>query len=285
MIPIHQLHELYIEACELELLAFKPGNVSVYAGGHEMCVQDFRISAEVSAQSICNPKYCLGEKIYYAVQATREAVGCNTNLGIILLCAPLIQSIEGIGQHADLRQALAHVLSNSTVNDAEWVFKAITLASPGGLGKVASHDVSSRPTIMLQDAMQISSRNDRVALQYVTNFKDVFDFGVFRYNAGLDQWGKKDWSAVWVYTGLLSRYPDSHIERKYGNRYSGLVATKMRSLDNALSDSSKPELLKALFAEVDQEFKLKGINPGTTADLTVATILAVLLINFLNAVG
>ena len=89
-----QLGELYRQACEVDVQAFKPGNVSVYADGHDMTVADFRTSAKVSAEPLCNPDYSLGEKIYYAVKATREAVGCNTNLGIILLCAPLIQAIS-----------------------------------------------------------------------------------------------------------------------------------------------------------------------------------------------
>lgn len=278
------LSKLYQQACELELRAFKPGNVSVFADGHDMCVQDFRDSAKVSAASLCNPQYSLGEKIYHAVLATRETVGCNTNLGIILLCAPLIQAVEKYDCHLDLRAALSLVLNGTTVNDADWVYKAIQLAAPGGLGEVVEQDVHTVPTITLREAMQISSHKDRIALQYVTIFKDVFDFGVLRYNAGLNQWGKQEWAAVWVYTGLLSLYPDSHIERKYGEQYSELVSTRMLALDSALADSSKPELLITLFADVDREFKLKGINPGTSADLTVATILVVLLMNFFNAV-
>lgn len=278
------LSKLYQQACELELLAFKPGNVSVFADGHDMCVQDFRNSAEVSAASLCNPQYSLGEKIYYAVLATREAVGCNTNLGIILLCAPLIKAVEQYDCHPDLRNALTVVLNGTTVDDADWVYKAIRLAAPGGLGESVEQDVYTAPSITLRDAMQISSHKDRIALQYITGFKDVFDFGVLRYNAGFNRWGKQEWAAVWVYTGLLSLYPDSHIERKYGEQYSELVITRMLALDNALADSSKPELLMTLFADVDREFKLKGINPGTSADLTVATILAVLLMNFFSAV-
>lgn len=283
MIESQILAGLYQDACELELLAFKPGNVSVYADGHAMSVQDFRVSAQVSAASLCSSSHSLGEKIYYAVRATREVVGCNTNLGIILLCAPLIQALQNCGPHLCFRGALAQVLDNTTIEDADWVYKAIMLAAPGGLGQSAEQDVYTKPTITLKEAMQISSHKDRVALQYVTNFKDVFDFGVLRYNKGFGQWGKKDWAAVWVYTGLLSLYPDSHIERKYGSRYSELVAIRMQSLDKALANSSKPELLETLFLDVDREFKLKGINPGTTADITVATILAVLLLNFLNA--
>src|SRR5664280_2078606 len=145
MISSQQLSELYQQACEVELQAFKPGNVSVYADGHDMTVADFRISYEVSAVPLCNPDYSLGEKIFNAVKSTREAVGCNTNLGIILLCAPLIQAISDIHSDLTLKQALHQVLTTTTLEDAQWVFKAITQASPGGLGRSEDQDVSENP--------------------------------------------------------------------------------------------------------------------------------------------
>jgi triphosphoribosyl-dephospho-CoA synthase len=277
MIHPEQLRDLYQQACEIELQAFKPGNVSVYADGHDMTVADFRISAQVSAVPLCNPDYSLGEKIFYAVKATLEAVGCNTNLGIILLCAPMIQAVSQGFSGLTLRQVLSRVLAATTIEDAEWVFKAITLASPGGLGSSDEQDVTAKASVTLTEAMKIASSKDRIALQYITDYKDVFDFAVLRYNSCFDLWGAHNWAAVAVYTGLLSQFPDSHVERKYGERYSELVTTHMAMLDAALLETSEPEQIKPLLYRIDQAFKCQGINPGTTADLTVATVLAVFL--------
>ena len=41
MINLRKLCKLYITACEIELQTFKPGNVSIYADGHDMTVADF----------------------------------------------------------------------------------------------------------------------------------------------------------------------------------------------------------------------------------------------------
>lgn len=274
-----QLSHIYREACEVELQAFKPGNISVYSDGHNMTVTDFRVSAEVSAAAIVNPDYCLGEKIFYAVKATREAVNCNTNLGIILLCAPLFTAAYRVTKTVSLRQGLLQVLENTTVTDAHWVFKAISLAAPGGLGESKEHDVKKEATVTLQQAMEMSSYRDRIALQYVTNFKDIFDFAVFRYNEAMSHFFDKYWAAVSVYTGLLSRYPDSHIVRKYGNQHNHCIIEQMCCVDYALTEYEKPELLDLLY-KVDRDFKAKSINPGTTADLTVATIVVVFLNEF-----
>ncbi|WP_411728485.1 triphosphoribosyl-dephospho-CoA synthase [Methyloglobulus sp.] len=285
MIGQHQLAELYRQACEIELQAFKPGNVSVYADGHGMSVSDFRISAEVSSGPLCNPGYCLGEKIFYAVKATREAVRCNTNLGIILLCAPLIQAVTRVTADVTLWQALSQVLAVTTITDADWVFKAITLAAPGGLGDSDEQDVHSPASVTLTQAMQIASDKDRIALQYTTDYKDIFDFAVLRYNAKPSQWRDKNWATAFVYAELLAQYPDSHIERKHGDKYTEWVATRMRQFLEEFGQATDPtQLMQALFC-LDTEFKLIGVNPGTTADMTVATILSVLLEEFFTNIN
>jgi triphosphoribosyl-dephospho-CoA synthase len=277
MISTQQLSELYQRACEMELQAFKPGNVSVYADGHDMTVADFRLSAEVSAAPLCNPDHSLGQKIYFAVKATREAVACNTNLGIILLCAPLIQAVSITDSDLPFRQALHQVLTSTTVSDADWVFKAIMLASPGGLGHSEDQDVSETPTVNLVEAMRLASVKDRIALQYVSDFQDIFDFSVPVYYNAASKWGSEEWAALSVYAGLLSQFPDSHIERKYGDQYSALVASKMSQLANKLSETENPEYLLPLLYSLDQELKSLGLNPGTMADMTVATVLTVFL--------
>jgi triphosphoribosyl-dephospho-CoA synthase len=277
MITAQQLGELYLRACEIELQAFKPGNVSVYADGHGMTVDDFRTSAAVSAAPLCNLNYGLGEKIYEAVKATREAVGCNTNLGIILLCAPLIEAACLIKPDTSLRQALQTVLANTSQTDADWVFKAISLAAPGGLGSASEQDVNGKASVTLTEAMALAAPRDRIASQYVSNYRDIFDFSAFVFYNARARWGDENWAAVAVYANLLSQFPDSHIERKYGNQYSALVAGKMRSVCDAISGADQADVLTALLYSIDCELKSKGINPGTTADLTVATVFSVLL--------
>jgi triphosphoribosyl-dephospho-CoA synthase len=277
MLKRKQIIDAYKKACICDVEAFKPGNVSVYNAGHDMEVDDFLLSAEVSAEPITNPEYSLGEKIYYSVKATRDAVGCNTNLGILLLCAPVIQAAQQLQEKQSLRDTLPQVLENTSVKDADWVFKAITLANPGGLGVPESQNVNERPDVTLFQAMEIAQNKDRIAKQYVTNYKDIFNFSILRYNDGLNRFGNQEWAAVFVFTGLLSKFPDSHIERKYGNEHSGWVLKKIIVVDDALLNTQNPKQLIPMLHEVDREFKAKGINPGTTADLTVATVFVVMM--------
>ncbi|MCI0653624.1 MAG: triphosphoribosyl-dephospho-CoA synthase [Methylococcaceae bacterium] len=275
------LRDAYLQACECEIKAFKPGNVSVYSEGHGMTVDDFRASAEVSADPLVDARLSLGRKIYHALEKTADRVRCNTNLGIVLLCAPLLEAMQK-KLDGELRDRLRTVLDTTTVDDAEWVYRGIRLAKPAGLGESTEEDVHSRPRVSLQEAMRIASGRDRIAYQYVSGYRDVFETAKSRYHTALGQWGDEIWAAVAVFAALLGQIPDSHIERKYGNRYTGMVTTRMTSLNERLSSSDNPERLMDHLMEVDEEFKNAGINPGTTADLTVATLLAVRLERLLD---
>lgn len=271
------LRQAYLEACEAELQAFKPGNVSVHSAGHDMTVDDFRRSAQASAAHLCDPALSLGEKIFRAVQATREAVGCNTNLGIVLLAAPLLQACLVGAAGKPLRDNLREVLDNTTREDADWVYQAIRLAAPGGLGESDEQDVRQAPEVTLLEAMRIAKGRDRIAWQYTNSYADVFDLAIPRYHNRMSLWGNEALATVAVFAGLLKSIPDSHVERKSGVRFTRMVADNMKRVDRALSVPGRPEQILRLLREVDAGFKSAGINPGTTADLTVACLLAVRL--------
>jgi len=282
MLTKKQLVDAYLYACEVELQAFKPGNVSIYADGHNMTVEDFRVSAKQSVNALTNTGYSLGERIYYAVKETRAAVACNTNLGILLLSAPLIMATETAQVATDIQKNLQSILAQTTVVDADWVFRAIALAAPGGLGQSEQQDVAEKPKVTLIQAMFIAENRDRIAQQFTTNYKDIFDFLVLRYNEKLNQWDDSGWAAVAVYSAMLAKYPDSHIERKYGNLHTRMVMDKMALVDDKLSQADSPEHLESYLRNVDTEFKAAGINPGTTADLTVITVLVAKLMQLLG---
>src|SRR5580704_12120833 len=111
------LRRAFIEVCTLELRALKPGNVHDYAAGHGMSVGDFVTSAEAAATPLCRARHGVGARIRDAAAATRAAVGCNTNLGILLLAAPLLAAAKR-ADGTDLRGALHETLASLTIADA-----------------------------------------------------------------------------------------------------------------------------------------------------------------------
>jgi triphosphoribosyl-dephospho-CoA synthase len=267
------LRSAYLAACALELRALKPGNVHDFAGGHGMTVADFEASARASAGPLCAPGRPVGQRIYDAILATRAAVGCNTNLGIVLLAAPLLAAAE-IATTPALRPALGAVLRRLSVDDAVAAYEAIRLAAPAGLGRSAEQDVAEAPTVDLRQAMTIAAPRDRIAHQYASDYADIFDLGVPRCAAAERAGERPEWLATLVYLDFLAAFPDSHIMRKYGASTAMAVRDKARDVATLLDPSNEREQVTGALLAFDRWLKERRLNPGTCADLTVATLLA-----------
>jgi triphosphoribosyl-dephospho-CoA synthase len=68
-----QLAIAYRAACMGELQALKPGNVHAFADGHGMTIQDFILSADVTAEMMTRADLTVGERIFYAAEATKKS--------------------------------------------------------------------------------------------------------------------------------------------------------------------------------------------------------------------
>lgn len=259
------------QACLAEIEALKPGNVHIFADGHGMTVQDFIRSAEIASPGIASSGASVGKRILTAVDATWDAVGCNTNLGILLLSGPLLAAAEASGE-GGLRLALRQVLAGLSVEDAELTFRAIARASPAGLGRSSSGDVHEPVTMSLLEAMRIAQDRDRIARQYVTEYADVFD-AVRLYDEMLGKWQRPAWAATAVYLHFLSRFDDSHIARKHGKAIAEEVRVAAVPHFESFIMLENPKRYMQALLELDTSLKSRGLNPGTSADLTVATIL------------
>lgn len=264
--------EAFIAACRDELEAPKPGNVHVYASGHRMTAAQFIASAAAAADPLCAPATRVGARIRGAVEATFRAVGANTNLGIVLLCAPLAAAAELDAPH--LRAALTRVLDDLDVWDADDAFAAIVRASPAGLGRAERHDVFAPARVTLKQAMTEAADRDLIARQYATGFADVFGLGMAIHRAATARSSDRKFVVLAVYLGFLSKLPDSHVARKHGAEAAADVCRTAEKLDALLWSTPQPADLFAELLVWDAALKGQGINPGTTADLTVATLFA-----------
>lgn len=268
----------FIAACHDELQAPKPGNVHIHAGGHRMTVKDFEDSAAAAAGPLCAPGARVGARIRGAVAATRRAVGTNTNLGIVLLCAPLAAAADrGDDAPAGLRDRLAGVLEGLNVTDATDAFAAIVEASPAGLGRAADHDVAASATVTLRAAMAAAQDRDRIARQYASGFADVFDLGIPAHREALARGHHGEFATLAVYLAFLARFADSHICRKHGTAAAEPVMATAATFENRLRAAQNPAALLPDLLAWDRRLKDAGLNPGTTADLTVATLFAIRL--------
>lgn len=258
-------------ACHQELVALKPGNVHVHAAGHGMEVRDFELSAQAAAPHIAKAGASVGARILGAVEATWASVATNTNLGIVLLCAPLAAAAERVASGETLRAALARVLRGLDRQDAADAFAAIARANPAGLGKAAEADVASPATVTLLQAMALAADRDRIAQAYVTDYADIFDFALPRFAAARIAAEQPDLAVTAVHMALLSTFPDSHIARKWGPAAAEAVRAEAAGLAPAWQPAVTTSGLHTL-REFDASLKARRLNPGTTADFVVATL-------------
>jgi triphosphoribosyl-dephospho-CoA synthase len=122
--------------------------------------------------------------------------------------------------------------------------------------------------------MADAADRDRVARQYVTAYADIFDLGLPRLAAATAREWAEEWTITAVYLGFLADCPDSHVMRKYGIAVAKTVQDSAIRFHAQLQASWDPSRLADELLAWDAALKAKNINPGTSADLTVATLFA-----------
>jgi triphosphoribosyl-dephospho-CoA synthase len=257
-------------SCLWEVTARKVGNVHGRRDLPGLGYNDFLLSAAAIGPAFKRAwEKPVGQIVLEAIQATRGVVSSNTNLGIVLLLAPL----ASVPVQETLVVGVEKVLGGLTVEDARQVFAAIRLARPGGLGRATQEDVNEEPTLPLRDIMALAADRDLVARQYAHGFREVLQEGVPALQQALDQGLGVEEAIIVTQLTLLAQHPDSLIARKRGveeaseaSRRAGEVLRK----EPGQWERGLEELDRWLCAEGN------GRNPGTSADLVTACLFVAL---------
>jgi triphosphoribosyl-dephospho-CoA synthase len=268
-------------ACLLEVSAAKPGNVSPGRHFPDARYEDFLASAVAIGGPLAGAgTRPVGATVRLAVEATRRWAPSNTNLGMVLLLAPLACAAmlqPSVDDAATLRNQLRHVLNATTVNDAVDVYAAIRLAAPGGLGRADSQDVASEPTMTLVEVMRLAAGRDGIAREYATGFETTFETGRPALCRALADGLSWDDAVVETFLRLLAAQPDTHVVRRRG----AAVAEELMRLAQAALTAGGVRSAAGRMAIAKMDDWLRGgpavANPGTTADITTAAIFVVLL--------
>jgi triphosphoribosyl-dephospho-CoA synthase len=264
-------------ACLLEVSAPKPGNVSPGRHFANVTYEDFLTSAVAIGPAFTRvADQSLGATIRQAIEKTACWTKTNTNLGIVLLLAPLAKAATRAAG-GELRGALHRVLDETTVEDARDVYAAIRRASPGGLGRSDTQAVANEPDVTLLDAMRLAADRDGIAREYATDFAITFEQGVptlARAQADGLSWSD---AIVETYLSLLARSIDTHIVRRTGVAAAERVSAQARAVLEAGGVRSAAG--RQAVEEMDRAMRdaRNSNNPGTTADLTAAAIFVTLI--------
>jgi triphosphoribosyl-dephospho-CoA synthase len=255
-------------ACLLEATAPKVGNVHRGADFESLSFTDFLVSAAAIGPAIeAAPHAGVGRAVLAGVEATRALVCTNTNLGMLLLLAPLAAVRDG----EEWEPGIVAVLKALAADDSHSVYAAIRLAQPGGLGRVEKMDVAAIPPDDLLVAMQAAAERDLVAQQYVNGFCEVMETA--ERLAALRQADCTLTEAiVRTHVELIARHGDSLIQRKCGMELS----QRAQHFAQAVVAAGQPgdDNYYAALADLDFWLRADGNrrNPGTTADLIAAAL-------------
>lgn len=267
-------------ACLLEVSAEKPGNVTRRKAFDDACFEDYLISAAAIGPAFRNAANVpVGETILRAVRDTRRLAGVNTNLGIVLLLAPLAKA-AGSGFSGELRPAMSEVLKNLTVDDARLAYEAIRLANPAGMGTVKRYDLrETEISITLREAMMQARDRDLLAREYVTDYKMTFEIGYPTLRQILAQGAGMSEAIVQTFLSILAQVPDTLIARKRGMEAAREVSGRAGEVlkhGGIFRDKGQEEIRR-----FDLTLRDKGhtLNPGSTADLVAAVLFVYLVEN------
>jgi triphosphoribosyl-dephospho-CoA synthase len=264
-------------ACLLEVNAPKPGNVSPGRNFDDLRYEDFLASAAAIGRAFAEVgDRPLGAIIHQAVQATLAWTRSNSNLGIILLLAPVARAASAPAS-TGLRGAVRSVLESTTVDDAREVYAAIRAAAPGGLGRADAEDVAGEPTRTLYEVMQLAADRDGIAREYATGFEVTFEIGAPALTRARGEGLSWPDAVVETYLKVLAECRDTHIARRAGANAADEVSRAARAVLTAggVRSGAGREALDAMDRQLRTADHLR--NPGTTADLTAAAIFVVLL--------
>lgn len=275
----HQLTGLEIAwaaqmACLYEAAVHKPGNVSPSASFRDARFEDFAASAVAIGTAFqAADDVSVGEIIERAQASTSRLVATNTNLGIILLLAPLARAAACAEGGEGLRASLSRVLRGLTVEDARHAYRAIRGASPGGIGEAPDHDVAdAEVTVTLLEAMAAARKRDAVAREYTTDFEITFALGAETLRKVWEDGGTLSEAVVTAFLTILARVPDTLIARKNGLSVADDVSRRAAWALEGGAPGSEEWRRRAATLDAELRDDAHSLNPGTTADLCTATL-------------
>jgi triphosphoribosyl-dephospho-CoA synthase len=285
-----------------EVSSNKPGNVNLVVGFEGTRVEHFLASAVAAAPSfeaaarrgiaVLDGKLNVSEVGVGQLMKTCVADidawqrGGNTLLGTVMLFIPLAaaagmtpQNEKGDFDLPKLRENLKTVVEATTPQDAVYLYEAIAIAKPSGLNDAPDLSVTDadskarliKENVSLFKVFQIAAGYDDICYEWVNNFPITFDTA---YPYMKEKLKTKCLNTAIIHTFLkvLAERPDTFISRKVGLEKTLEVskeAAKVLELGGVNTPQGKEGIL--LFDKHLREWG-NSYNPGTTADITAATL-------------
>ncbi|ELZ03079.1 triphosphoribosyl-dephospho-CoA synthase [Natrialba aegyptia] len=250
----------------------KPGNVDRHRDLDDLRFEHF-LAGAVGARDgleMAATDSEIGPAFERAIEGMAAQEGDNTQFGALLLLVPLVRAArDGLS-----RSAVESVVEQTTVADAAAFYRAfehVDVFVPDPPADMAPLDVRrgsdaipalEARELTLFDVMDRSVPGDDVAREWTTGFERSF--------AAADRLaattGPLPDRAAAVFLSLLANRPDTLV----ANRHDEATAREVSQRAAALADRNAIATDRDAVETFATELVDRGINPGTTADITAA---------------
>lgn len=279
----------------------KPGNVHRTQNFPDMVFEDFLLSGIAIGETMEKAarkgfkyksktekwdKIGLGKMILEAVRETDHWVANNTNLGIVMLLAP-ISVVAGMSEDETVnwdvfRDKIDQLIRSTTSEDAVNLYQAINIADAGGMGEQDDLDVANKSSLQkLRDdnvnmfrVLEMSSAWDKLSYELTHKMPVTFEIGYPVFQQVKSEKGINE-ATVQTFLTILSRVPDTLISRKFTDAKAGEVSARAQAILEEGGILTRKGT--SIVGKFDQELIKGGLNPGTTADFTASSIMVAYL--------
>lgn len=255
----------------------KPGNVDRHREYPDLRFEHFLAGAVGAGEGFraAAEGTPLGEAFERAIAGMSEQRGGNTQFGAVLLVVPLVRAAA----EDNLSPAGARaVVRATTVTDAAGFYRAfeyVDVAVGDPPDGIEAPDVrrggDAAPTLeerglTLADVMERSASVDGVAREWSSGFPRTFEAAEWLLE-GDDTVPVPDRAAD-AFLRLLADRPDTFVATQHDEATAREVTERARAVREG-DGGETPEALA-------EEFVRRGINPGTTADVTAGALFVAL---------
>ncbi len=300
------------EASYLEFSTDKPGNIGPNQDVKGISYESLKIVSNEIRKANNNyfldesNEISIGKFIYNAVKIMMGTQPYeNLLLGHILLYSPLLIASKEIVESSNdskLRKwekfwnATEEIINSSSVSDAIWLTRAITLSKAGGIKEPGGKPLKSSYNILdpnieqkirdnnktLKDLFIASADFDSIASQYTYNFKFCRDLIKNWLIPEIDNFKSKSELVLNIFLTILSQEPDSLIFRKNNLATALKIQKKAKKIKKYKMDQTKRGRFLIFKLNKYMNSKNGKLNPGTTADLTAVIIFICILFGIIK---
>ncbi len=224
------------------------------------------------------------------IEMMKWQTGGNVILGHILILAPLSSAASICiklkkRRLIDFEGILNKIIEDTTVNDTLYLYEAIKLSNPGGLGQIEKYDVNDpsaydeiiRDGINLKDIFKKSQDYDLISREYASGFNIVLKEGLPYFLDSFKEHRNINKTIVNTYLELLANHLDTLIIRKNGKAAARKVSEMASKIISQGGISTKKGLKLTIKLDKNLQKQNGKLNPGTTADLLTGVIFCALL--------